>query len=436
MRSRLFWFLQCVLLLAMPTGLVAKAPPLTHQQYLEDFDFFWETIRDNYGYFSQKQTDWPRVRAIYRAQADTLTSRRAFVRVLENALSELYDNHAGMGTNRLDSRRLVPTGTDVWATFVNGQAVVQQVRAGYGAEKVGVRPGAVIETVNGVPVAEALRPWLGQTLRTPDPAARNFALGQLLAGDHLTPRVWTVRAGARTATVRPDEPTPLLETTHYKGLLEVRRLGDKGETGYLKINNSLGDNRLIARFDSALTALQGTQSLILDLRETPSGGNTTVARAIMGRFIEKEAPYQRHELPNEALETGIPRRWLELVAPRGPRYAKPLVVLVGRWTGSMGEGLAIGLEAVRHATVVGTEMAQLRGAIYSFKLPNSGIGFNFPVERLYHVDGRPRETYKPSVFVDLVKAGQNQIAGTDPVLQAAFSVLKNEVGAGPAPARR
>ena len=424
MRHRLFWLLQCVLVLVAAAPLVAKAPPLTHQQYLEDFDFFWETIRDNYGYFSQKQTDWPRVRAIYRAQADTLTSRRAFVRVLENALAELYDNRAGLGTNRLDSRRLVPTGTDVWATFVNGQAVVQQVRAGYGAEKVGVRPGAVIETVNGVPVAEALRPWLGQTLRTPDPAARNFALGQLLAGDHLTPRIWTVRTGTRTATARPDEPTPLLETTHYKGLLEVRRLGDKGEIGYLKINNSLGDNRLIARFDSALTALQGTQSLVLDLRETPSGGNTTVARAIMGRFIEKEAPYQRHELPNEEVETGVPRRWLELVAPRGPRYAKPLVVLVGRWTGSMGEGLAIGFDALHRATTVGTEMARLNGAIYSFKLPNSGIGFNFPVERLYHVNGQPREAYRPSVFVDLAKAAQRPTPETDPVLQAGLAALK------------
>ena len=424
MRHRLFWLLQCVLLLAMPAGLAAKAPPLTHQQYLEDFDFFWETIRDNYGYFGQKQTDWQRVRTIYRAQADTLASRRAFVRVLENALAELYDNHAGLGTNRFDSRRLVPTGTDVWATFVNGQAVVQQVRAGYGAEKVGVRPGAVIETVNGTPVAEALRPWQGQTLRTPDPAARNFALGQLLAGDHLTPRVWTVRTGTRTATVRPDEPTPLLETTHYKGLLEVRRLGEKGEIGYLKINNSLGDNRLIARFDSALTALQGTQSLILDLRETPSGGNTTVARAIMGRFIEKEAPYQRHELPNEAVETGIPRRWLELVAPRGPRYAKPLVVLVGRWTGSMGEGLTVGFDALRRATTVGTEMARLNGAIYSFKLPNSGIGFNFPVERLYHINGQPREAYRPSVVIDLTEAPQRPTPETDPVLQAGLAVLK------------
>ena len=427
MRHRRSWYVHGALMMVLSVPpLAAASPPLTHQQYLADFDFFWETVRDNYGYFGQKKTDWPRVRAIYRAQADTLGSRRALVRLLENALAELYDNHASLGTNRLDSRRLVPSGTDVWATFVDGKAVVRQVRAGYGAARAGLRPGAVIETVNGVPVAAAVRPLLAQALRAPDPAAHDFALGQLLAGDHRIPRVWTGRAGGRFFTARPDLPTPLLETEQHTARLAVRRLGAAGRTGYLKINNSLGDNRLIAQFDSALTSLQNTESLVLDLRETPSGGNTTVARAIMGRFIIREAPYQRHELPNEETQTGVPRRWLELVAPRGPRYAKPLAVLVGRWTGSMGEGLAIGFDALGRATVVGTEMAQLHGAVYSYKLPHSGIGFSFPVERLRHINGRPREAYRPRVYVNLAQADKAQPAGSDPVLQAALALLKQQ----------
>jgi carboxyl-terminal processing protease len=423
MKRPLFWFLQCVLALGIATQLAAQTPPLTHQQYLDDFDFFWETIRTNYCYFSRKQTNWPQVRTIYRAQADTLTSRRALVRLLENALIELYDNHAGLSTNRSDSRRLVPTGTDVWATFVNGQAVVQQVRAGYGAERAGVHPGTIIEAVDGLLVEQAIRPWLGRTLGPPGLAARNFALGQLLAGDHRTPRIWTVRAGGRTFTARPDEPKPLLETMPDKQLIESRRIGN---IGYVKINNSLGNNGLIAEFDSVLTSLKGTQSLILDLRETPSGGNTTVARAIMGRFIEKEGAYQRHELTYEQTQTGIRRSWLELVAPRGPRYPGLLVVLVGRWTGSMGEGMAIGFDALRRATLVGTEMAQLNGAIYSYQLPNSGIGFNFPVERTFHVNGKPRETYRPHFDVDLIKASQGPNPSKDPVMKEALSLLEHK----------
>jgi carboxyl-terminal processing protease len=224
-------------------------------------------------------------------------------------------------------------------------------------------------------------------------------------------------------TVRPDESSMQLENIHYSSRAEVRRLGT---IGYLKINNSLGENALIAQFDSALTALQGTTGLILDLRETPSGGNTTVARAIMGRFIAREAPYQRHEQPAQEAATGIRRSWLELVSPRGIQYKAPLVVLVGRWTGSMGEGLAIGFDALHRATVVGTEMAQLNGGITSYTLPNSGISFAIPFERIAHVNGQPRENFRPPVYVDLLQAGKDPKAGADLPLKKALALLRQK----------
>ncbi|WP_158010196.1 S41 family peptidase [Hymenobacter glacialis] len=403
-----------------PNRAAAQKPPLTRPQYQEDFVYFWNTIRTSYGYFPSKQTDWEQVQALYQPQLDTLSSRRAFVRLLENALAELYDPHAGLSTNRPDSRRLVPTGCDVWAEFVSGKAVVRAVRPAFGAERSGVRVGMVVAAVNGVPVDEALKPFLPRSLRRPDAAARNFALLQLLAGDHLTPRVWSLQSAGGPFIAHPDDAGMQLENSRYPTLLEVRRIGT---VGYIKVNNSLFDNGLIAPFDSALTALGNTQGLILDLRETPSGGNTTVARAIMGRFIEREAPYQRHELP-EDVQTQTRRSWLELVAPRGVRYAAPVVVLVGRWTGSMGEGLAIGFDALGRATVVGPEMARLNGAIYSYKLPNSSIGFSIPVERLFHVNGQPREAFRPPVYVAPVADGKDSANGPDPALQRALSLLQ------------
>jgi len=402
-----------------PGPLLAQKPPLTTAQYQADFDFLWATVRDDYAYFDQKQTDWNKVRAYYRPQLDTLRSRRAFVRLLENVLNELYDHHAGLGTNRPDSRRLVPSGADVWAEISGKQAVVRAVRSGFGAaEQAALKPGNVISKVNGIPIEEAIQPFLPRCLRNPDAEARLFALQQLLAGDHRTPREWRVANSATEAArvVKPDEPTMKLENIKYPARLEARRIGT---IGYLKINNCLFDNRLIADFDSALNTLQGTKGLILDLRETPSGGNSVVARAIMGRFIAAEAPYQLHELPAEAAQTGVRRRWLELVSPRAPQYTAPLVVLCGRWTGSMGEGLTIGFDALRRATVVGTEMARLRGAIYSYTLPNSGIGFNIPVERLYHVDGRTREEFRPPVYVNLAHN-----SAPDPALQKALELLQ------------
>ena len=47
-----------------------------------------------------------------------------------------------------------------------------------------------------------------------------------------------------------------------------------------------------------------------------------------------------------------------LAARRFP-LASPVVVLVDHWTGSMGEGIAIGMDGLKRATIVGTEMAGL-----------------------------------------------------------------------------
>ncbi len=61
------------------------------------------------------------------------------------------------------------------------------------------------------------------------------------------------------------------------------------------------NNNIISVFDSVLAKLKNTKALILDLRETPGGGNITVARSILGRFIFKEGFYQNHELSAEEI---------------------------------------------------------------------------------------------------------------------------------------
>ena len=115
----------------------------------------------------------------------------------------------------------------------------------------------------------------------------------------------------------------------------------------------------------------------------------------MGWFVDAPTAYQIHNLPAEERETGVPRQWIEQVLPRpGKRHRGPVTVRVGRWTGSMGEGLAIGLDALG-ADVVGGPMACLLGAINDHPLPNSGMVIKLPTERLYAVDGTSREAFRP-----------------------------------------
>lgn len=95
------------------------------------------------------------------------------------------------------------------------------------------------------------------------------------------------------------------------------------------------------------------------------------------------------------------KRWTEVVKPQGKTYDKPIYVLVNYWAGSMGEGMTIGLDAFGNNTVIGTSMAGLLGANYSVNLPNSNYRLNITFERLYHVDGTPREDYLPGVMLGM-----------------------------------
>lgn len=391
------------------------AQSYTKEQYKEDINFFWQTVNDNYCYFDKKHIDWNAIKPVYDAQIDSVTTRAGFVSTLERAIYELYDHHCSLRTNNKDSRRLVPTGADIWAEYRNEQPMIVEVRKGFGAEKTGIRTGMQVVAVNDVPIDKAILPYLSHTVNTD---SKSFALRLVLAGDHYAKRKITLRNGKDLVDFFPDQDSLMLEKVTYPEMVESKRFGD---TGYIKINNYLFDNAIIAKFDSVLNTLMKTRALIIDLRETPSGGNTSVARAILGRFIDKEQFYQKHELYAEQKATGIKRSWEEIVSPRGTTYTNPVVVLADHWTGSISEGITIAFDGMKRATVIGTQLARLNGAVDGFEMPNTRIGFNISMERLYHVNGSPRELYNPAILVDLLK----QTPGNDVILNTAMNYLKD-----------
>lgn len=395
------------------------AQSYTSKQYKNDFNYFWNTIDSNYAYFSKKHIDWKSLKNVYNQRADTISSRNSFVTLLEDAIYELYDHHCSLRTNTKFSRRLVPTSADIWADYLNGKPIIREVRKGFGAEKTGIKPGMEVIAVNDVPIAEAIKSFMGHNNNA---EAKSFALRLVLAGDHFTKRKITLTAGSVIKDYFPDQDGLALENVHYTAMVEGQQVGD---IGYIKVNNFLFDNGLIAKFDSVLNTMLKTKAMIIDLRETPSGGNTSVARAILGRFITKDHFYQNHELPGEELETGIKRSWVEIVSPRGIAYTHPLVILADHWTGSIAEGITIAFDGMKRATVIGTQMARLNGAVYSFEMPDTKIGFNITAERLYHINGQPRELFKPTVEVDVTD--QKPGPAGDVILNKAILFLKNKI---------
>jgi carboxyl-terminal processing protease len=374
--------------------------------YRNDADAAVRAIQERYAYLSNKEVDWDRARSAALRDASAARSKRDFVGVLEALLDNLHDPHATLKANTAHSPRLVPSGLDLWAEWRGAKAVVTAVRPGFSAEQAGIRPGMIVITVNGVPTDEAATARLGSAIRRPAPrAALAWALLSALAGRHDVPRTLRVRdAAGHDEDVALDLPQHRrVDDRRDEPLVESRRVTvargtatDSLAFAYIRLN-ALGDTASVQAFDSALAELRGTRGLILDLRNTPGGGNTDVAEPILGRLIARAAGYQR-VIPRHG------RPYVRTVQPRGPwRYAPPLVVLVGRWTGSMGEGMAIGLDGMHRGVVVGTRMAGLAGAVDDVALHCTGFTLAFPTARLLSMSGIAREHWEPPVLVDLTR---------------------------------
>jgi len=372
----------------------AKEPiapqPLAPADRRADFQAFVEDFQDNYAYRDRADRSWRTWIARYRARVDAAATPEDYAAVFESALDELHDFHAEVRSPNPHRWLPVPTFADMWAEFQGGDAVIVAVRRGSDAERAGVKRGDRVVQVGAEPLAAALAERLTPAVANSDPRARVGAAISDASGSSITvirARAWallsllTGRAdeerhftlAGKNGASRPITLPLERQFARTPGALSSTLL--PGDVGLVRFNNSLGDQATVAAFDSALERLRPARGLILDLRDVPSGGDSSVALGIMGRLVRTMLPYQRHRIPHYG-QPDVERNWIEQVAPRGPfTYDAPVVVLVDHWTGSMGEGMAIGLDGMRRAMVVGTRMAAWpeQSPIWSCPRPGSTL---------------------------------------------------------------
>ncbi len=376
------------LALAAPLLIAAGAPPTA--DYAADARSIERLVNEDYGYLERFDGGRMPLSDKLRAEAAEVDSREELIRYAERALAAFADHHAITGSSLADSWALVPSYADLWVERAGAEFAITAVREGSPAEQAGVRAGDRLIAVGAVPIARAVELfWADLGLPVTEERA-GYAARVLAAGRRNAPRHLTVARGEEERQLE-------LPNLYFMQLLDRPVLSSTEQDGRLTIrfNDSLGYGATIEAFDRAMARAQPGQPVVLDLTDTASGGNTSVARAIMGWFVDRPTGYQTHTLPTEERQTGIARQWIEQVLPRpGKHHAGPVTVRVGRWTGSMGEGLALGFDAIG-ARVEGGPMAGLLGAIYDYRLEQSGLTIKFPVERLFHVDGTPRERFVP-----------------------------------------
>jgi carboxyl-terminal processing protease len=256
--------------------------------YQKDFNEFLKIIDQNYAYLEKQSVYLSRIKEVYEPYLPNISDKDDFVRLLESVLNEFYNGHLSLSTNLNSSNNIIPSGSDLYVEKIKSKFIITDIRQNSGAESCGLRPGMEVTGFNNASIPDQLKQFLPKSADHYTKAMMQYAISMLFAGTHDKKRIITVVENGKEKNYFPDEnKAQPLSSLSYKVINK--------NSGYIKINNSLGDYELITEFDKALDSLLHLGRLIIDLTETPSGGNTTVARAIMGRFTPEKLAYQQHE---------------------------------------------------------------------------------------------------------------------------------------------
>lgn len=386
-------------LLVLATSAFGDAQATKPDGYRADAEGFADLINRRYAYLDRFARGKFVLTPPLVAEARAVHDRDSLLRFLERAIALMADHHAITGSAHDDSWGLVPSYADLWVVRDDSGYVVSDVREGMPAAAK-VSPGDRVLAIDGVDIEAAVTAWWSDLgISEPSREAREFAARVMLTGRRDRERQLTIRHGG-------SPPAVLTLPNVYVARRELRQqakvsVSRAGQVTRIILHDSLGETETIAAFDAAMAAVPAGHRVVIDVTDTGSGGISTVARAIMGWFVTKPMPYQMHSSPEEFRQTGIVRQWAEYVAPRSSKhFAGRASVRVGRWTGSMGEGLAVGFDALG-LPVCGSAMAGLLGAVETSRLEHSDLVVKFPTERLATIAGIPRELFQPRPIGDL-----------------------------------
>ena len=371
---------------------------------------FEKLLHDEYGYFDRPGIDGEAILSAFADRAKAARSDKDFIDTLQLVSHNFADPHFIVGPFDPDDWAIIPTSSDLFGTYDGATFRIGEVRADSDALIKGLRPGMTVLRIDGQTPRAAIEEITGRAFDALSPVQVGFAFNVALAGHRRRMRSLQVAEGRRRQTIVLAATSDQAKRIEEGALLEVVR---HGTLGIIRINNSLGDQALIAQFAQALSTLADTATLLIDLRDTPSGGNTSVARGIMGHFVDHDRPYQTHVIPYESRVLGPTRKFTEYVTPYGARYPGKVYVAGGHWTGSMGEGMMIGFDAIG-ATTIGTDHAHLLGALSNETIDGSAAKVDLGTEQLFTVTGLAREAYRPQLYLPLAERDQTH----DPVLAA------------------
>jgi len=414
----------------------AELTPQQREENLASFKLVWETIRDKHWDPKPNGLDWEAVRAEFAPKFEQAKTKEECRRLLSQMLDKLEQSHFGIVPadvyESLDQPERASSGKPARegngqpgfeVRVVKEQVLITQVDADGPAAKAGIKPGWLVEAIDGEELAPIVRKLLDSKqalnhrefvlIRAMNGRLRG-AVGDTLKlrlrdGDEQVKELDVPLAAPRGKLARFGNLPPL----HVR--CDVRTL--PGEIGYVHLTMFFDPPGVMPRIIKAVRDHRQAAGFILDLRGNP-GGIGFMAVGIGGWFVKE---------PNLKLGTMFTRdgKLNFVLNPQDEPFTGPLAILVDAASASTSEILAGGLKDLGRARVFGTRTAGAALPSMFIRLPN-GDGFQYAFANYLSVGGKPLEGEGVTPDVEVWPERAALLAGKDPVLEAAVQWILSQ----------
>jgi len=398
------------------------APQDKSEGRLGMFEAVWNKVNETFFDPAFKGLDWGAARDRYRPLVAAAESDEEFYSLVNNMLWELKASHNALVPPgymaSVEPAVFAEGGIGVQVRMLDNRAVITSVDPGSPGQKAGLRPGYVLQAIDGVPVDEMAK----QIRRNMPPDNERGRLAQATksilsricgaaetevflacldeSGEGKEARV--VRAKRRGVAVGPRG------AGFYMAIeFEAKRLAE--DIGYIRLNTL--QPQFAPMISAAIKSLGDISGVIIDLRGN-SGGEI---EALPELFLKEKALLFLRKTREG--ETSV------FSAPAPDAYQGPLAVLIDVTSGSASEVFAACLQALGRAAVVGERSpgSALESDVMIF--PNGAV-FLYPVAEIKIPDGAVLEGRGVVPDIEARLTRESLLKGVDSQLDAAIRHVK------------
>lgn len=404
--------LSLLLLITFQLTFSQKNNYVDNYEISQDFGKIIQDLSNDYIYLKDKKTDFSCVKEKYAEIVSKVKTNQEKILFFEYLLNEFYDSNLQLNAKTKSSFRL---HSPLHIVLKEDKFYVQNIWFSqikdFGKNII----GAEVLNFNSKEFNKVIDDFPVQCVNKKIPEVREWIANKIISGRLNESRVLTLKlVDDRKISLNVDN----IKIREERKLLSVLK---KDDFTVIKINNSLNHANFIRYFDNQLNANINAKGLILDLRNTTDGKNSYVANAILSRFIDSEVPFKKNVTKDKfGNNPAIIKSRLEFVNPRGIQFKQPVIVLVGKWTGSVGQDVAIGLDGINRGKILGTKMMKLAGETKDYLFTKDKYGYRISTDKVYTANGIIRENFIPKYHI------LQQSTLKDDVLNKAYSLLEAE----------